>query len=181
VNTFDEVFEKTVALEGRYSNDPKDLGGKTAWGITERVARANGYTGRMEDMTREWAKAIYRKQYWDLLCLDAVAGLSKQVAFEVFDTSVNCGQGLAGRFLQRSLNVLNREETDFQDVRIDGLVGPVTVAALKAFLDKRGLEGEKVLLVLLNCLQGTRYVEMSETRKKNETFTYGWIKERVKI
>lgn len=36
--------------EGRYVNHPSDPNGATNWGITERVARANGYQGDMRTL-----------------------------------------------------------------------------------------------------------------------------------
>jgi lysozyme family protein len=178
---FEDAFQAVLIVEGGYSNDPKDNGGKTCWGITETEARANGYTADMRSMPQAVAKYVYREQYWNLLALDKIAELAPLAAQKVFDVAVNCGQGIAGKFLQRALNVLNREETDYPDVRVDGLVGPMTVQSLAAFLKKRGTEGEDVLLRVLECLQGARYVEMAENpnRKKNERFIYGWIKNRV--
>jgi lysozyme family protein len=180
---FDSAFEKVILVEGGYTDDPKDSGGETRWGITKAEARANGYNADMRKMPQSVARYIYQRQYWDLLNLDAVADLSQPVAEEIFDTAVNCGQGIAGKFLQRALNVLNREEADYADVRVDGLVGPLTVQSLRAFLGKRGADGEEVLLRVLNCLQGARYVEIAEgpNRKKNEKFVFGWFKQRVKI
>ncbi|WP_413764635.1 putative peptidoglycan-binding domain-containing protein, partial [Vibrio vulnificus] len=60
-------------------------------------------------------------------------------------------------------------------------IGPATIAALKACLAKRGQEGKKVLWKSLNASQGGRYLEISESREKNETFVYGWMKSRVGI
>lgn len=182
-DAFDQVFHQVLIVEGGYTDDPKDSGGETCWGITKVEARANGYNASMASMPQSVARYIYQRQYWDLLNLDSVAELSLPVAQEVFDTAVNCGQGIAGKFLQRALNVLNREETDYADVRADGLVGPLTIQALRAFLQKRGAEGEEVLLRVLNCLQGARYVEIAEgpNRKKNEKYVFGWFKQRVRI
>ena len=183
VQAFEDAFKQVLLVEGGYSDDPKDSGGKTCWGITEVEARANGYTADMKAMPQAVAKYIYQQQYWNLLSLDDVAEVAPHAAQKVFDIAVNCGQGIAGKFLQRALNVLNREETDYPDVRVDGLVGPMTVQSLQAFLKKRSHEGETVLIEVLCCLQGTRYVEMAENpnRKKNERFIYGWIKNRVTL
>jgi lysozyme family protein len=177
---FEKAFDKIVVVEGGYSDDPWDSGKKTMYGITEVVARANGYLGSMDKMPLSTARQIYRAQYWLLLNLDNVAFLSELVAFELFDTGVNCGVCIAGKFLQRGLNVLNRNEQDYQDVRADGIIGPMTMDALRAYVKKRGKEGEGVLLRVLNALQGARYVELAEgPGKKNEKFEYGWFLNRV--
>lgn len=181
MDAFPEAFEKVVGIEGRYSNNPADSGGETMWGITARVAHANGYVGDMRNMPIGVASAIYRQQYWDLLKLDEVANASKAVALELFDTAVNCGVATAGKFLQRALNVLNRGGRDYPDVTVDGVVGPMTVDALRRFLKARGFEGEPVLLDALNALQGVYYIELAEQRPKDEAFEFGWLKNRVAI
>lgn len=108
-----------------------------------------------------------------------MACLSAAVAEELFDTGVNMGPQVAGRFLQRALNALNRQGRDFADVTVDGAAGPKTREALAAFLKVRGREGEAVLLTALRCLKGERYVSLAESRSANESFVYGWLKNRV--
>lgn len=181
MNPFDRAFRHTVGIEGDYSDDPSDSGGKTRFGITESVARAFGYTGDMRELPFDMAKQIYRLNYWQLLKLDDVAWFSEPIAFELFDTAVNCSQSFAARSLQRALNALNRQGTDYPDLEVDGLIGQVTLGALGAYLNRRGKEGESVLLKALNCLQGTRYIGLAEKREKDEKFVYGWLRTRVAI
>lgn len=176
---FDKSFAHVVGVEGGYSDHPDDRGGKTKYGITEAVAREEGWTGSMRDLPLDFAKSVYRKRYWNVLRLDEVAAISESVAHELFDTGVNMGTGTAGKFLQRSLNALNRQGTDYADISVDGAVGPKTVAALRAFFAKRGKAGESVLLKALNCLQGARYIELAEQRQANESFVFGWLSNRV--
>ena len=179
MNSFDLALKHTLGIEGDFSDDPSDSGGATKWGITEAVARAFGDSGTMQNMSVVMAKSIYRKNYWDLLKLDLVAELSEDVALELFDTAVNCGTGFAGKCLQRSLTAFNRNGRDYPDLTVDGLVGQMTITALRAFLDKRGLKGETVLLRTLNSLQGARYIKLAENRPKDERFVYGWFLNRV--
>lgn len=176
---FDRALAHTVGIEGDYSNHPSDSGGATRYGITERVARAFGYMGEMRDLPISVATDIYRINYWRLLNLDNVAALSEPVALELFDTAVNTKQGFASRSLQRCLNIFNREQADYPDIEVDGLIGGDTLASLTAYLAKRKLEGEAVIVEALNSLQGTYYVELAEARPKDEAFTYGWFKHRV--
>lgn len=180
MTAFEKALEHVVLVEGGYSNHPADRGGKTRYGITEAVARANGYTGPMVELPLEVARAIYQAQYWDTIRLDEVAALSPAIALELFDTAVNCGVAVAGRFLQQSLNAFNRGGADYPDVTADGVVGPVTVSALKSFWYRRGKDGgETVLLRALNALQGARYVAIAERDHAQEAFTFGWFKNRV--
>lgn len=177
--SFDKAFEKTVGIEGGYSNNPKDTGGETMYGVTKRVAMANGYYGDMRSMPLSTAKQIYKNQYWDINKLDSVSKVSEEIAEEIFDTGVNMGVTVAGKFLQRALNVLNREGKDFRDIAVDGAIGPMTVACLKEFIDHRKDDGVKVIMALLNAQQGVRYIEIAEKREANETFMYGWVLRRL--
>lgn len=125
--TFDQAFEKLIGHEGGYSNHPDDPGAETMFGVTAKVARANGYQGRMIDLPLATAKVIYRQSYWDAVRAEE---LPETVRFDVFDCAVNSGAGQAIRFLQRATGVAD-----------DGRLGPLTIRAVKAMdpqlLDKR--------------------------------------------
>lgn len=171
-----------LPLEGGYSNDPADSGGETNWGVTVATARAFGYTRPMIEMTRGEAREIYKKRYWDSLKLDVIAEIAYPVASELFDTGVNIGTGTAATFLQRCLNVLNQGETMYADVAVDGSIGPMTLAALRAYFSRRGqAAGAVVLMRMLNSLQGAHYITLAEARKKDERFVFGWFKNRVTL
>lgn len=181
MNCFEQSFRDLIEVEGGYSDDARDSGGKTNWGITEGVARRKGYQGDMRDLPKAEAQRIYRAQYWDVLNLDRIAALSYPVAHELFDTGVNMGVGRAGQFLQRALNALNNEQRIYSDIAVDGLIGPGTLAALQTFLARRAPDGQTVLLRALNCLQGCFYIDLAEARQKDEAFIFGWFRTRVTI
>jgi lysozyme family protein len=171
---FERAVAQTLGIEGGYSDHPSDPGGATSWGITEDVARRDGYVGDMRALPKSRALDIYRRLYWDRVGLQWVATVDPLVALECFDTGVNMGVDVAVRFLQRVLNVLNRGGRDYADLVVDGRAGPATAKALAALLRLRGSEGRDRLLAYLNALQGARYIEISEARGANEDFTYGW-------
>jgi lysozyme family protein len=177
--TIDKIIEDVLKKEGRFVDHPDDRGGPTNWGITQDVARECGYTADMRDLPRGAAKAIYYEQYVKAPMFDRVAEIAPKIGAELVDTGVNMGPAVAATMLQRALNVLNSKGLHYPDVAADGRVGLKTLAALRAFLRRRGAEGEIVLLKTLNCLQGARYVEITERREANESFFYGWIRERV--
>lgn len=177
--SFEQCIGPLLGKEGGYTNDPRDPGGETNWGVTIAVARAFGYLGAMQSMTRDQAVEVYRRRYWKPLLLDDVAAMSPKIADELFDQAVNQGVETAGRALQRALNVLNKGGTFYPDVTVDGRVGPMTIAALKEYARRRGNDGETVLLRALNALQATRYIEIAENRTTSEDYVFGWILNRV--
>lgn len=177
--SIDRIIDDLIEREGGYSDNPDDAGGPTCWGITEAVARRNGYTGEMRDLPRSVAEAIYRRQYVTGPRFHEVAVLDAGLGEELVDTGVNMGVAVAARMLQRSLNGLNRQQRDYPDLQADGVLGEQTLAALAAYLRLRGADGRSVLLRALNCLQGARYIELAEAREANETFLFGWLRARV--
>lgn len=112
---FDAAFDRLLGHEGAYSNNPKDPGGETMWGITIAVARANGYTGPMRNLPKDTAKSIYRKLYWDAVKADQLADA---VNFDVFDGAVNSGVSRSIKWLQAAGGVAQ-----------DGIIGPKTIDA----------------------------------------------------
>lgn len=177
--SIDEMIDATIGREGGYSNHPDDTGGETMWGITHRVARANGYAGPMRDMPRSTAVSIYKREYADKPGFSAVSAIYPEVAAELFDTGVNMGPSWPSIWLQRCLNALNNQGRLFADIAVDGRIGPGTLRALTAYHAARGAEGGKVLLSALNALQGARYIDLAEKRGQNESFLYGWLRTRV--
>lgn len=179
--TKDDIFNAILGKEGGYVNHPDDKGGPTNWGITQTTARAHGYTGDMRQLTRQRALEIYEADYWYGPRFDLVSAVSPAIAAELCDTGVNMGPSVQVKWFQRWLNVFNIQQQFYPDLLADGQIGPRTISALKSFLARRGAEGETVLLRALNCSQGQRYLELAEQRPANESFVYGWVKDRVKL
>ena len=178
----DTQIEKLLTREGGYVNNPADRGGETNFGITERVARSFGYDGSMRNLTKSIAKSIYIKDYWTSPRFDKIYLISPLIAEELLDTGVNCGVPFTKPLLQRALNLLNNQGTNgWVDLEPDGIYGNKTLIALKTYLNKRGKEGEVVLLRILNIFQGYRYIEITERRPTQEQFFYGWIANRIVI
>lgn len=112
---FDVYFERLIGHEGGYVNDPKDPGGETKYGISKRAYPHVD----IKALTLDEARAIYRRDYWQRArCEDMPPGM----AFDLFDAAVNSGVGQAIRWLQRAVGVAD-----------DGVVGPVTIAAVRRF------------------------------------------------
>lgn len=179
--TVEQMIDQLIGREGNYSNQPNDKGGPTMWGVTERVARANGYTGDMRQLPRDRAAQIYRRQYWIDPHFDLVAEIFPAVAEGMFDIGVNMGSVHAGTFLQRILNACNGRQSLWSDMKVDGLVGRVTIAALRSFRQRRGEEGGEVLCFAISGLRVGRYTEITEAREANEDFYYGWLRRAMEM
>jgi lysozyme family protein len=123
MTAFDAAFDFTVGQEGAWSVDQNDHGDwtggvvgvgilrGTAWGIS-----AASYPSiDIKSLTKDQAKAIYLRDYWNACHCDNFA---PALALLVFDCAVNGGVGTADRALQTALNVT-----------VDGIVGPKTLAA----------------------------------------------------
>lgn len=116
MKTFDDAFTALMGNEGGYVDNPADPGGASMYGVTERVARAHGYTGAMPDLPLDTAKAIAKAEYWDRFSCDQ---FDIRIAFQVFDAAYNGGRPIL--WLQQAVGASP-----------DGAMGPQTIAAVKA-------------------------------------------------
>jgi lysozyme family protein len=112
-------------------------------------------------------------KYWDVNLLDE---FPQAIANEMFDTGVNMGIGRAAKFLQECLNYLNRNGSLFDDLVVDGDVGPATMRAL----GKISESDMDILLTMLNVCQGRHYMEYMKKSPTQEKYARGWFK-RVTI
>ena len=101
-------FETDISVilenEGGKVDDPRDPGGRTNKGITNKVYRAwkNDPTADVWDATDEEINAIYKQNYWDA---SNCSNIAEPLALVVFDTAVNCGVTRAKRILDTVLKV----------------------------------------------------------------------------
>lgn len=109
-----DVSDRTIQEEGGYSNDPKDPGGETNWGISKRQYPLED----IKNLTRAEALRLYYNDYWQK---PGIAQLPIELAFQVFDCGVNIGTSTSVRLLQGVVGV-----------PADGQVGPQTRAAVSA-------------------------------------------------
>lgn len=156
--TFDEAFHKLLGHEGGYSNHPDDPGGETMWGVTARVARANGYYGPMKDLPVDLAKRIYKKDYWDTVNAELVP---EHTRYAVFDGAVNSGPEQSIKWLQLALGV----------TPVIGKFGPKTTAACLQHKNDEGLEARYL---------GYRLMFMTDLGNW-KSFNRGWAKRIAQI
>ena len=101
--------------EGGFVDNPSDPGGATNHGISQRA-----YPNLdIKNLTARDAANIYRRDYWDVCQCEE---LPWPISLYVFDAGVNQGTGKAIRMLQSVLGV-----------KQDGVLGPVTLAAIENY------------------------------------------------
>ena len=152
---FEPALQKVLAHEGGYVNHPKDPGGATNRGVTQRVYDSyrsrNGLAPRsVKLITDTEVSAIYRASYWDLARCDR---LPVGVSYVVFDGAVNSGVRQSVIWLQRALGV-----------KADGIVGPATIQAANNHPDH-------ALLINQICDQRLKFLKALKTWP---TFGRGW-------
>lgn len=184
MRSIDQIIDEVIVTEGGYVHDPADPGGETNWGITVAVARANGWSGRMVDLPKAFARQIYLRRYVSEPCFDQVAAVNAGIGAELIDTGVNMGPAIAATFLQRWLNGFNDDGTGrrlYSDLFVDGRLGDLSVSALRSFLARRPTGGAITLLKALNSVQATRYLEITEAKTTSRKFLFGWVANRIQL
>lgn len=154
---FDLAIPTVLRHEGGYCNDCNDAGGETNFGISKR-----SYPDLdIACLTLDDAKAIYRRDFWDALCLDEIT--DQAVATKLFDTAVLIGRSRAVKFLQRAL-----QQAGGGIVEVDGRIGAKTIAAVN----------QSPALLLLSAyrhLLATYYEGLVEAVPTNIKFLKGWL------
>ena len=118
---FPTSLDLVLAHEGGYVNHPRDPGGRTNLGVTQRVWEE--YVGHsvdeaeMRSLTKEMVAPLYRTEYWDAVHGDQLPCGADYLAF---DFSVNAGDFRSIKTIQRALNIT-----------ADGVIGPVTLKAIQ--------------------------------------------------
>lgn len=119
MTAFDRAFGVVIGHEGDLSDDARDPGGLTRYGISQRAHPGVD----VRNLTLAQAKQIYLERYWLPLRADA---MPEAVAVQVFDAAVNHGLKPAVKMMQRALQVPD-----------DGVIGPVTLRAMTTVEDAR--------------------------------------------
>ena len=186
---FEISYGETEIREGGYVNDPVDKGGEThrgvtrkyhpdwpGWKIIDQIKRdhPNDFKEHINgnDELARLAKELYRKKYWTPIRGDELP--NQHIANKVFDTGVNQGVATSIRYLQDGLNLLNRDQKNYKDIKVDGKLGDQTLATLKAFLNLEKGQPD-YLLKLMNLMQANRYVEIMKKDSTQEKFARGWL------
>lgn len=159
MGTFEKIFNYILKVEGGYTNDKYDAGGKTTWGIIEEEARKHGYKGDMRHFSKDNAKEIYFKDYYKKNRLVEIE--DPRVQLSVFDWNVNSGEwGLV--YFQRALNSLGANLVE------DGIIGSKTIEAANKY------KGEDVLKIYHE-KQRQYYKNLAKRKPSQKKFLKGWL------
>lgn len=172
------AISNTLDNEGdELTHHKNDLGGLTKYGVTEDLARSLGYEGEMKDLTMAQAMLIGAFEFWFRPRLSEInKAISKEFAKEIYDASYLCGHAKIIEYVQRFLNLMNRQQVDWPDLEVDGIYGSKTLGVLIKAKEKRGVP------LLMKNLHGCIYhhfFTISEAREKNEDFFNGWVDHRI--
>jgi lysozyme family protein len=130
MSDFERSLSRVLVHEGGYSNNPKDPGGATMKGVTQRVyddfrmARSVPKQS-VKLISQAEIATLYKTRYWDMFKGDKMpAGVN----YVVFDGAVNSGVAQSVKWLQRAL-------APHYTGTIDGLVGEGTLRAIEDYGD----------------------------------------------
>jgi lysozyme family protein len=94
---FEAALQKTLGYEGGYVED--DAGkGPSNFGIN----KAANPDVDIKGLTKEKARELYKKRYWDAIGGDALAAKNPALATVAFDTAVNMGVGKANQLVAKA-------------------------------------------------------------------------------
>ena len=162
---FETYFPKILASEGTiYENDPTDLGGCTHFGIilddlkqyhldinSDKVIDCND----VKSMTKDDAKMIYKKMYWDFFKGDQIKNQS--LAEYIVDGAINQGKGLIAKYVQNILGLVE-----------DGIIGDKSLGAINSHDNKDLFEKLKQKRI-------DRYNHIVAVNPSQNKFIHGWM------
>lgn len=175
LTSFDAAFERLLLLEGGFSDDPSDRGGRTKYGITEGVWRSSGSTVDISEITESDARSFYFERYWcdgGLGILEA-AGVPSRLLSEIFCGVVHCGVSKGIRLLQLGYNEVRESGT--LALVVDGVVGAKTSRALGDFCGKYS----DTLVAVYRVYLGIHYLTLVGQNPSQRRFIRGWMRRLV--
>ena len=190
---FEIAYAPLKDFEGGYDNDPDDRGGETyagiarkffpswqGWKLIDQIKKTNktrsaiNQAAKADRLLRDYVRAWYKTTWFDALGLGE---LPQPLANEIFEQSVNLGKSGSGKKVQIICNAYNYQpgaKKLFADLKVDGAIGPKTLATLKIILANKA--NAESLVHALNCMQGAHYLELAAKKFTQRKYTVGWMK-----
>lgn len=185
---FDKVWNETIlSHEGGYSNNIHDPGnwtggreGKgrflgTKYGIAASVYGTSLLKQGIiiKHLTKEQAKQIFKKDYWDALYLGDLK--SQGIADELCDEAVNTGKGQTERLIGRVFAEI--EWATKEKIPVPARFTPQTIEWINAYTKDRNNR-----VAFYNSVRMKRikfYVELVRHKPKFRQFFYSWVDRSV--
>lgn len=122
---FETVFARTIPHEGGFQAHPGDRGNWTTGVVGKGLLKGTKYgisamtypDEDIENLSLDQAKMLYFADWWEKM---GMRGWPEALSYQMFDAAINHGMATANRLLQRALKVDD-----------DGVIGPITLAALE--------------------------------------------------
>lgn len=155
--TVDEMVRDVLRREGGYVNHPRDRGGPTNYGITQKTLDALGIKKSVSELAEYEAHGIYTAEYYLKPKIHLLPDEFQPIAF---DMAVNHGPRKSIRMIQECVN--NKLLDNLLEV--DGIMGPKTADACKF------ISVNDVALLRIKT-----YAEIVHLNPSQSAFIVGWI------
>lgn len=167
---FKPAFEKVIANEGGYGNDPDDPGGETykgiarkmnsgwlGWHIIDLLKQQAGFPANLDKNMelQEEVNAFYETQFWNRISGSLIN--EQAVANSIFDFAVNTGTVTSVSLAQLVV-----------EIPPDGVLGPDTAKRINAFDKDHFLAAFTVAKI-------ARYVAIIKKRPTSRKYFWGWV------
>lgn len=164
------AYEKVLAHEGGYVNDPDDPGGETyrgvarkmhskweGWVLVDILKTKQGFPASLDNdlELQELIKTFYRTVFWDRVHGDEID--DQDVAISIFDFAVNAGLGTSASLAQMVVGA-----------KTDGIIGPKSIGKINTFSPDHFLAEFTVAKI-------ARYINIVKKRPTSRKYFYGWV------
>jgi lysozyme family protein len=160
---FDLAFIFTIGNEGGFTNDPRDPGGPTKFGITlrsyEEYLKRLVTTAEIAALDIGQAKSFYLDTVWNPLCQKIE---SAAVGICIFDCAILYGPGTSVIMAQKTASTLSGAALKF-----DGIIGDQTLGILNKLKDLDFLQTYHGFVL-------ERINKVIENNPVEEAFRKGW-------
>lgn len=184
--SFTTAYGPMMKIEKGYAKDPDDRGGETYNGVSRikhpKLELWHVIDGEKQDpnfpkslkrnvVLDEMIMDFYRREFWYEPNLDDVDDVDEFLAEKLFRLCVNFGPNRPCKWLQRAMNVLNRNQTRYEDIKPDGDIGRTTIRVLKECVKHNPIIR---ILNTMCVMQGAKYLNIMEGDETQEKYV-GWM------
>ena len=175
---FEHALDRVLKNEGGYCKLEGDTGGETYKGVSRNnfpdwigwdmidAAKHGDFPACLDKSPQlaELIQDLYRTQFWNAVLGDDIA--NQGLAFTLFDMAVNSGVSRAVEGFQCAFNM-----TFIDRLKVDGVLGPKTIAALKGCDDDDAAHVDS----LLTAIRAGFYLGLCAAVPAKRVFKEGWL------